>query len=179
MKKNEPAKYVVSIKSNRLLLRNIVPSDKDFVVNLWTNPAVTKYMGGPRDNNEIQPIVQENIDNPFKEEYDLWILEERTSHNLIGHCGLLKKSIEGQDEVEVIYVIDEIYWGNGYASEVSEMLLNYAFNEKKINSVVALIKPDNKISQKIAVKAGMKLEAEIARPGNTQMFLYRLGSKNK
>lgn len=166
-------KYVIKLESTRLLLRNILPKDKDFIVNLWTNPDVTKYMGGPRDRNKMELGVQENIEDPFQEEYDLWILVDKTIRTPIGHCGLLKKKVGGIEEIEVIYVIDRKSWGFGYATEIAHMLISYAFEVKKLNSVTALIKPQNKASEKVAVNVGMKLEKEVIRQENIPMLLYR------
>jgi len=169
----EKKNYVINIESNRLLLRNILPKDKNFIIDLWTNSDVTEYMGGHRDRNKMNIDVQENIDNPFQDEYDLWILVDKATETSIGHCGLLKKDVEGIDETEVIYVIDIKFWGKGYATEIAHMLIDYAFKVKKLNSVIALIKPQNTASEKVASNIGMRLEKEIIRQGNIPMLLYR------
>ena len=169
----ENRKFIINIESERLLLRNILPEDRDFIIRLWTDPEVTEYMGGPRDISRMEEGVDNNIRKPFQEEYDLWVLVEKSSGKPVGHCGLLSKDVEGISEVEVIYVISREYWGNGYATEIAGSLISYAFEEKKLESVIALIKPMNRASEKVAVKAGMKLEKEVTRLDNIQMLLYR------
>ena len=156
-----------------------MPEDKDFIINLWTNSDITKYMGGSRDRNKMTLAVEENINDPFQDEYDLWILVDKSNRSPIGHCGLLKKDVEGIEEIEVIYVINKKFWGNGYATEIANMLINYAFEEKKINSIIALIKPQNKASEKVAINIGMKLEKEVIRQENIKMLLYRKENDTK
>jgi len=170
--KFDAAKHIINLESDRLLLRNIQASDEELIVNLWMNPDVTKYMGGPRKREQMLEDVSENLENPFCEEYDLWPLIEKASNQLIGHCGLLSKEVDNQNEIEVIYVIDKPYWGKGYATEICGMLIEYAFNEKNLNRVIALIKPDNKGSEAVAIKNGMHLEKEVIRQGDTRMYLY-------
>ena len=165
--------YIVNIESSRLLLRNILPEDKNFLIDLWTNPVVTKYMGGPRERNKLEFDIEESINNPFQDEYDLWIVLEKLTQNPVGHCGLLKKEVEELEEIEVIYVIDQEFWSKGYTTEIAHALIDYAFREKRINSVIALIKPQNKASEKVAINAGMKLEKEVIRQKNTRMLLFR------
>lgn len=163
---------VINLESDRLLLRNIQLSDKKFIINLWMNPDVTKYMGGPREKQQMLTAVDEILEDPFRDEYDLWSLVEKTSNQPVGHCGLLMKEVEGKKEIEVIYVIDKPYWGKGYATEVSQMLTAYVFNNKNLNRVIALIKPENKGSEVVAIKNGMHLEKEIVRQNNIKMYLY-------
>ena len=164
--------YIINIESDRLLLRNIQESDKEFIIDLWTNPDVTKYMGGPRKRDQMLDDVSENLENPFCEEYDLWPLIEKASNQLVGHCGLLLKEVEGRKEIEVIYVIDKPYWGKGYATEISKTLIEYAFSIKNIERVIALIKPENKGSEAVAIKNGMHLEKEVIRQNDIRMYLY-------
>lgn len=169
--KNE-GKYMISLETPRLLLRNIEPHDLDFIVGLWTDPEVTRYMGGPRDREKLIPNIIQNIENPFLDEYDLWPVVDRATGTPVGHCGLLDKEVEGKPEIEVVYVIAREHWGRGYAAEMAHRLIEYAFGEKKLNRVIALIKPDNIASEKVALKCGMKFEKEVIRAGNIKMLLY-------
>ncbi len=170
---SENEKYIVNLESSRLLLRNILPVDKNFIIDLWTNPDVTKYMGGPRNINNLKLSIEDNINNPFQNEYDLWIVIDKSTQNPVGHCGLLNKKVEEVEEIEVVYVINKEFWGKGYATEIANVLIKYAFEEKKIDSVIALIKSQNEASVKVVLKAGIKLEKEVVRQENTKMLLFR------
>jgi len=171
---NESVKkqYFMNLETERLLLRNIRASDKDFLIDLWTDADVTRYMGGPRDREQMRKDVAENLDDPFIEEYDLWPVIEKETDQPVGHCGLLMKEVEGKPEVEVVYVIDKRHWGKGYATEISKGLIDYAFDTKKLHRLIALIKPGNAGSGSVAKKAGMHLEKEVVRQSDIRMLLY-------
>ncbi len=42
--KQDKKKYEIYLETERLILRNVSESDKDFLINLWTIPEVTEYM---------------------------------------------------------------------------------------------------------------------------------------
>jgi len=165
-------KNAINLNTDRLFLRNLEPEDVDDILDLWIDPDVTEFMGGPREINDLRKGLTEDSSNPYEYEYDLWPVIEKSSGTLVGHCGLLEKEIEGKSEIEVIYVIKKKYWGRAYASEAANALIEYAFTQKKLNRVVAMIKPANKRSERVAEKCGMKFEKEILRMENVTMKLY-------
>lgn len=168
----EKKRYAMNLETERLKLRNILASDKNFIVDLWTDPDVTEYLGGPREREQLTRDIEENLEDPFLEEYDLWPVIEKETNQPIGHCGLLMKEVEGKQEIEVVYVIDKSYWGKGYATEISKKLIDYAFCVKNLQRVIALIKPENKGSQSVAAKAGMHMEKEVVRQNGVRMLVY-------
>ncbi len=155
---------MVILETERLLLRYLKPQDIPFLVNLWTDPDVTRFMGGPRDVSTLQKNLTETAQNPLAEQFALWPLVEKSSGNLIGHCGLLAKDVGGVTEYEVIYVLAKSVWGKGYANEIGRALGTFAYHERGINRLVALVSPENTASERVALKMGMHLEKEIVRP---------------
>jgi len=59
---------------------------------------------------------------------------------------------------ELGYWIGVPYWGNGYATEAARALLQYGFDELKLNRIYASHVPNNPASGKILLKLGMKPE---------------------
>jgi RimJ/RimL family protein N-acetyltransferase len=49
----------VRIETERLLLRRVEESDAPVLARLWADPKVTRYMGGPRDFEKVQPELEE------------------------------------------------------------------------------------------------------------------------
>ncbi|MFP4383514.1 MAG: GNAT family N-acetyltransferase [Spirochaetia bacterium] len=169
----------IHIESDKLLLQCIEKGDKEFLTALWTDPEVTEYMHGPRNPAKLDKGLDESIENPFAEEYDLWVLTDKNSGTLLGHCGLLQKEIEGKQEIEVVYVIAKPFWRRGIAAEAVNMLIDYAFRVKGLKRVVALIQPANKGSEGVARKCGMIREREVIRPGGIRMLLFSCARDNR
>jgi len=61
-------------------------------------------------------------------------------------------------KAELAYYIDKEYEGKGIVSKALEWLVNYAFNELKINKLFLRVAPDNKGSKRVAEKNGFVVE---------------------
>lgn len=160
------------LQTERLLLARMRPAHIPALVDLWTDPDVTRFMGGPRERPSLAADLEETARHPAAETYDLWPLIERESGKVVGHCGLLDKEIEGTTEIELVYVLAAPAWGKGYAAEIAAAIRDWAFSTPGLNRLIALIEPSNRASERVAVKTGMRLEREIARPGGALRRMY-------
>ena len=98
---------------------------------------------------------------------------------MIGYCGLLEKEVDGKNEIEINYIFKPSAWGKGYAKEIGKGIIEYAFSEKKLERLIALIKPENKASEYVAKKIGMKYENEVVRPGGEKRKVYVIEVENQ
>jgi len=164
------------LETERLVLRRLQVSDVDALVSLWCDPDVTEFMGGARDAERLRLLFLEGAADPFAEIYDLWPLIEKASGTVIGHCGLLDKTVDGCQEIELVYVIEKDSWGQGYATEIARALRDHAFMALGLTRLISLIEPRNAASERVAQKVGMRLEKEIVRPGGEPRRVYAIES---
>ena len=162
----------------RLLLRFQTPADIPPLIALWRDPAVMRFMGGPRDLQRLQIAFDETQANPTAETYDLWPLVELSSGQTIGHCGLLDKEVDGQAEIELVYVLAKSAWGKGYATEIGAALIAHAFEQMGLRRLVALIEPENEPSERVVLRLGMRLEKEVIRPNGEPRRVYAIEKKD-
>jgi ribosomal-protein-alanine N-acetyltransferase len=163
---------VTICESERLVLRLQQSSDVDSLVDLWTDPAVTRYLGGPRERAELQMGFARTAEDPAAERYDLWPLVERATGRVVGHCGLLDKEVDGKTEIELVYVLARPVWGRGYATEIAEAIIQFASEKMGVKRLIALIEPGNVSSERVVAKLGMSLEKEVVRPGGGCRKVY-------
>lgn len=168
---NEPD---IILTGPRLLLRRHRPDDVDALVALWTDPDVTLHMGGPRDAARVRKSLEDAARHPERDTYDLWPVVERTSGQVIGHCGLLDKEVDGAGEIELVYVIARAYWGRGYATEIARGTARHAFTSLGLERLIALITPENAASERVAVKVGMRYDHDTVRPGGNVRRVYAM-----
>ena len=167
-------RHVMKLETDHLLLRPIEPGDIPGLVGLWTDPEVTRHLGGPRERDKLWVGFTEDLANPPSGDFDLWPVVEKASGRTIGHCGLLEKTVDGSPRIELIYVIAREFWGRGYAGEIGRALTDYAFKVLGVSELIALIEPDNEISVRVAGKIGMVFEKETIRPDGSRRLVYLL-----
>lgn len=167
----------VHVRTERLCLRHPRPDDAPVLAAMWVDPEVTEHLGGPRDYDEILDEFLREADAPPNPE-DLWPLELLETGEVIGYCGLVAKTVDEVLEHEVIYVLARHAWGNGYAAEIANGIVDYAFGERDLDRVIAMIHADNAPSARVAERAGLRYERNTIRPSGKplQVFVRHRGA---
>ncbi len=161
----------MQLETERLLIRSLQTNDVSALAQLWADPDVVQFMGGPRDYDLVyQSLVEDAGADPPK--FDLWPVLEKASRQIVGHCGLLDKEVDGQLEYELVYVPAKNAWGQGYATEAARALKDCAFNRLGLTRIISLVDPDNVGSERVAKKAGLRYEKDTVRPGGKIMRVY-------
>jgi len=162
------------LETARTIIRSIEKSDFENLVKLWTDPEVTRFLGGPRQESTLRKNLQEDLDHPEYDRFNLWPVIHKKDSSFIGHCGLLEKTIEDKNEVELIYILSPAFWRKGLAVEIGCALKDFAKDELGLRRLVSLINPLNTASQKTAEKIGLRWEKDIIRPDNSKKMLYSI-----
>jgi RimJ/RimL family protein N-acetyltransferase len=160
------------LETDRLLLRDLHPDDVESEVALWSDPQVTRCLGGPRDEERVRAILQEELAQPPLGPLGQWPVVQKASGEFVGDCGLIAKEIEGREEVELVYILAAGAWGKGYATEIGAALLRFAIEELHQKRLVSLIDAENTASKRVAEKLGMHLEALVMRPDGVERELW-------
>jgi ribosomal-protein-alanine N-acetyltransferase len=164
----------MQIETERLLIRSLEVADASPLAAIWSDPDVTRHMGGPRDFADIRIGLEEEARAGTQAEIVLWPVVEKASGRVIGHCGLLEKEVDNLSEIELIYVLASDSWGKGYATEAASVLRDYAFDQLGLRRIIALIDPENPASARVAEKIGMEYERETRRPSGKIMRVYSI-----
>lgn len=166
------------LKTQRLVLRYQRKSDIKFLVDLWMDEDMTRYTGGPREKTALVEEFRRIADEPRKMEYDLWPVELKNTHELVGYAGFIPKEIKGKECLELNYYIDKAKWGKGYAKEMAGKLVAYAFAEKGLERLIAIIDPENEASKAVARAIGMRYWMNEERSGKTKS-IYLIKKENQ
>ena len=68
-------KHLLIQETDLLRLTRIRPADVPALVDLWSHPSVTLYMGGPRDRARLEAASAEELEDPSADRYNLWPAE--------------------------------------------------------------------------------------------------------
>ncbi|WP_369049382.1 GNAT family N-acetyltransferase [Tenacibaculum sp. UWU-22] len=101
------------------------------------------------------------------------VLIEKNNHQFIGQSGLLIHTVDGIEELEIGYSLMPKQRGKGYAIEAAQKCRNYAFENNLTDSLISIIHIDNKESEKVARKNGMKLDKTTIY-NNNKVNIFRI-----
>lgn len=166
---------MIILETEHLLFRPLTLSDLDDMAALYADPEVMHYLGGPRDRNEVERVLNGYIRDYQMYGHSFFATILKSDQSFIGHCGLLNQEVEGQPEVELGYVLARPYWQNNLALEGTEALKEYGFREMGFPRLISLIPPDNSVSIHIAEKIGMTFQRDVSQWGQ----LFRLYAVQK
>lgn len=164
---------VLTIETERLLLRTFRDNDIDAYATMCADPDVMRYLGGrsvlSRDDAWRQMAM-------FAGHWQLrgfgvWAVEERSSGMLVGRVGL--HFPEGWPDRELAWTLARPYWGRGFAEEAARAALGYAFESLEWHRAISLIDPDNHRSIRLAERLGERFEGEVTVRGY-RLALYAI-----
>lgn len=172
---NEVRYLLDGISSDRLSFRNIRQSDFDHWLPFFEDPNTSKYWKfkpkPPRQS--CYEWYQRQFQRYAKDLGGMNALIEKSSGQLVGHCGLLVQSVNGESELEVAYSLLPDFWGKGYASESAQKCRDFAFSTSLVDSLISIISLTNKPSEKVAVKNGMRIDKQTEYDCN-QVNIFRI-----
>lgn len=148
-----------TLETERLILRQFVEGDLDDLFEYAQSPNVGPNAGwAPHKTKEDTA----KIIKMFIEENEVWAIVEKKSNKVIGSYGLHNDRKRDNSKAKMIgYVLSEKFWGNGYVPEVTNRVLEYAFNELDLNIVSVYHFPFNERSKRVIEKCGFKFEGVI------------------
>jgi ribosomal-protein-alanine N-acetyltransferase len=168
----------MKIETDRLLIRSTQETDLESLAELWTDPDVTYYMGGRRNFEEVLNSLIEDLQYNPQPNFNLWPVIEKGTAQIIGHCGIVEKEVEGESEYEIIYILAKSSWGKGFATEAAISLRDFAFKQLGLKRIIALIDPYNSSSERVAVKIGLSYEKDSIRPSGKTVKVFALNLKD-
>lgn len=151
---------MIILETERLLLRHLEMGDLEDLYALYRDPEMRRYFPeGTLSYEETKEELEWFLNgHPRHPELGLWATIHKADNRFIGRCGLLPWSIDGQDEVEIAYMIDKAYWRQGLATEAAQAIRDYGFQTLHLPRLICLIDEENQASRKTAQKIGMTFE---------------------
>ncbi|MGO4877644.1 GNAT family N-acetyltransferase [Pedobacter psychrotolerans] len=150
-------------QSNRMLIREFLPSESSLFCSFFDDEQVTQYLP------QLLPNEYKNLFDVAIKDYQLgpfgrWGIFDAENHDFMGNC-LFRPFIEIPGQMEIGYSLGRSYWGKGIGTEVAKALVCYGFANTNSNEIVALTDVRNIGSQKVLKNSGFKQLENIVRKG--------------
>jgi len=150
----------IFVETERLILREILPTDIDGLFILDSDPEVHRYLGNKPVTTKdqivgvINFIRQQYIDNGIGR----WAIIDKKTNGFIGWTGLkfvTDLTNNHKNYYDLGYRLIKKYWGQGIATETALASLEYAFDKLNADEVYAMADCENEGSNKILKKVGL------------------------
>ena len=153
------------MSTDRLLINRITLDDADFILKLMNDKDWIKNIGdrGIRTIEEAEEYIRTRFLKTYNEVgFGFYSLIIKETQQIIGIAGLVDR--EGIDHIDIGYGMLPEYRGKGYAFEATKAIYDYAYQDLKIDKIVAIVNPDNPGSIKLLTKLGLEFEKMIRLP---------------
>jgi RimJ/RimL family protein N-acetyltransferase len=165
------------IETARLTLRGHAADDLDDSLALWSDPVVTRYIGGrPFSREEVWARVLRYVGHWTLAGFGFWQLRERATGRFVGEAGLadfkrdLAISFAGAPEAG--WVLAPWSHGSGYATEAMTAVLAWA-GAAGHTRTMCIIDPGNAASRRVAAKLGYHELARVDYHGEEVLVFER------
>ena len=151
----------MQIRTQRLELTEITWADLENIHRLHSIFEVDEFntVGIPKDIDETRENIRPYVDakNCDPQSKYTWNILLKESGEFIG-LGGIKISLDKFRIGEIFYKLLPEHWGNGYATEVSNQLIEIGFERLKLHRIEAGCAVKNYKSIKVLEKSGLTQE---------------------
>ena len=146
---------IIIAETERLILRRYRKEDIQDLFEYLSDREVVEYE--PYKTQTFDE-VKENLEWRIRTD-EMIAVELKDSHKMIGNVYMGKRDFEA---LEIGYVFNRNYWGQGYAAESCKALIQQAFSNG-IHRIYAECDPENKSSWKLLEALGFQREAHFRK----------------
>ncbi len=154
---------MVHLETVRLVIRPFEGRDANAWIAMLSDPEVRRFLPpGPAPTVEAFERAMGSRHAMEREiGYAMWAVEDRETGTFIGQCGMRPaKSMDeaAGPEIDLAYHLARASWNKGYATEAATAVLAYGFGPIGLDSVMAVVLPENIGSWRVMEKLGMRYE---------------------
>lgn len=168
-------KFDLPRKSVRLLIRRPQVDDAEFFARLNASPDVRRSIG---------PVIEPDVNKTREKLRELQnsenaplIIELLSTGGRIGYTGFVGN--EDIDRMEIQIALDTPFWGQGYGTEVLDLLAEIWFGELNPDVLTATVWPDNNRAIKLLnTKGFLKVGEYVDSIYQRRHIIYELRKRN-
>lgn len=148
-----------SFATSRLSARRLSREDLPDLVELHLDGEVSRFLGGIRTPAVTAAYMETNLRHWTDHGVGLWTL--RTCDGMfMGRAGLRYVELQGARQLEVAYSFVRSAWGQGFATEITQALVEIWETRCSEPSLVGIVMKGNVPSERVLLKAGFSYECD-------------------
>ena len=152
------------LQTERLALRRFTPDDLEWLVELYSDADVMRFLGGVQSRAKVEEIFEARIMRYYDAHPGLgiWVTVDRLTRERLGLH--LLNHIQGEVIIQVGFILAKAAWGRGIATEMASALLRYGFGDLRLPRICGMTELGNLVTQRVLQKIGLERRGERAFP---------------
>jgi RimJ/RimL family protein N-acetyltransferase len=157
--------YPITVKGERVILREFNPDDIDAVLAIYGDPTATRHLS-------FEPRTREQVEATITAVTKAARVEPRTEYSLAAALastgeviGFARMAIDtqhaGQNSGQIGFALRPDVWGQALGTQTVELLLTLGFEKLGLHRVWGARAPDNTVSDHLMRKLGMVIEGRV------------------
>ncbi len=168
------------IETERLYIKHISKSDICQLHKIYNKTENMQFISTGKSDwtiNELEDKYNKTNVN-YKLGFGVFTIESKEINKIIGEVGLFN-SFNDLSKLELGYIIDSKYWRMGFGTESCLGLMNYAFCELQVRTLIARMYSKNLSSIALSEKCDMvRIDSGFTDNG-TEYFTYEIKNKTR
>ena len=147
------------IKTNRLSIEKVTRKDLESIHKLNSIPEVDKFntLGIPDSFETTKKFIEPLILEMEKETISRYTFKVLFENKFIGLAGIVGGNPKYK-KAEIWFKFNPSFWNKGFATETTNALITFCFNEMKLHRIEAGCAIGNIASKKVLEKCGFIIE---------------------
>jgi ribosomal-protein-alanine N-acetyltransferase len=156
----------MELTTERLLLRDFRPGDREALLAYHADPRYTEFYGpqegGPEQAAQLLDLFLRWQSERPRRNYQLAIVERSLSPDPVGNVGVRTQGCES-GTAEFGLELAPACWGRGIATEAARALLDFGFHNLGLRRIVGISVTENERVARLVTRLGFR--AAGTRPG--------------
>lgn len=141
------------LETKRLYLRECVEEDLERFYEIYSDETVSRYNKNLSSDRDEELEIMRAYKRMYEfYGYGMWTVCLKQNDMVIGRAGLENYEMDGENALQLGYVIDKNFRKKGYAYEICSAICAYAQQYIYVDKILCIIHRENKASIKLAEK---------------------------
>ncbi|HEY1630330.1 MAG TPA: GNAT family N-acetyltransferase [Rhizomicrobium sp.] len=151
------------LRTERLQLRPLAPRDAEPLYAIMSDDETMRFWDWPafRDYATVAEIVAGQISDMVEGRSAYWAVSLLSDSTVFGACDLSEIDPR-QGRAELGFLFNRGWWGNGYAVEAMDAVVDYAFESLGLERLWARLHAGNEGSRRLLERLGFAYEGTLA-----------------
>lgn len=156
-------------------LNGYIPDQTCFEIysNMFHDPEFIHCYGIELTDERIKKILERVATHWDQFQFAPLVWLDKKTNDFVGEGGLNHTKVEGKEEIELTYSLSKAHWGKGFAVEIGQYAIDYAFKIVKLENIVCFTMPKNYQSLRVMEKLNFQYEKDFIH-AELLHKLYRL-----